>query len=131
MDTVSNTNCLLILFLVNIDEIIQGFQNTLRVVFTRDEVLMMTNFMDEDKSGDITLNEFQNKLSLNNLHENSHKYLLSETKFIESILVVWYEYRSAQIKEVIEKVKHFDKNGDGIIEFAEFETIVDSFEKNV
>jgi hypothetical protein len=54
------------------------------------------------------------------MHVNSHKYLISEYRFIETILTVWYEYRANQIKEIIKKIDSFDENKDGLMQFDEF-----------
>jgi hypothetical protein len=58
------------------------------------------------------------------MHVNSHKYLISEYRFIETILTVWYEYRANQIKEIIKKIDSFDENKDGLMQFDEFKALI-------
>jgi hypothetical protein len=95
-------------------------QNILHISFTKEEMYILTTFLDADKSGDIDMREFCSKITLNNMHINSHRYLLSEHRFIETILNAWYEYRGSQIKEIIKKIGEFDENGDGQMQFDEF-----------
>lgn len=70
-------------------------QNILHIFFTRQDMILLLNYLDSDKSGDIDLREFLSKISFNNMHIKSHKYLLTEHRFIEAILTIWYEYRAA------------------------------------
>ena len=106
-------------------------QNILHISFTKEELLMLTNFLDADKSGDIDMREFCSKITLNNLHKDSHKYLLSEHQFIETVLNAWYEHRGSQIKEIIKKIGEFDENGDGLMQFDEFSQLISKLEPNV
>jgi hypothetical protein len=46
--------------------------------------------LDEDGSGDVDKQEFIEKISLDNLHQNAAKYTISETVFIEKMLSEWY-----------------------------------------
>ena len=87
--------------------------------------------MDEDTSGDIDLKEFTQKITLNNLHSNSHKFRISEYRFIDYILNIWYDYRSNIKKEIITKIKQFDENKDGFMQFNEFTAIISKLEPKI
>ena len=85
--------------------IVQGLQNILHISLSREELNLLTSHLDEDNSGDIDFKEFTNKISLNNMHINSHRFLISEYRFIDFVLKEWYDYRSAQKKEIVLKIK--------------------------
>ena len=71
MDIVSD--CFLNLFcLVDPHELLLGLTNVLHIGFSKEENQVLLNHLDEDKSGDIDFKEFSAKISLNNLHSNSH-----------------------------------------------------------
>ena len=55
-----------------------------------------TDHLDEDKSGDIDRHEFCEKINLNNLHKESHLFLISELTFIEKVLSEWYYYKKRE-----------------------------------
>ena len=81
---------------------------------------MFTLHLDADNSGDIDINEFQNKINLNDLHKESHKFRISEVKLIDQILSEWYHYKSREQKKVLTVVHSFDKNDDGVMQLDEF-----------
>lgn len=86
-------------------ELLRGMEGLLHVYFTPEELITLTMHLDDDKSGSIDQKEFTSKIGFNNMHVNSHKYLVSEHRFIEFVLALWYEYRADQIKEVVKKIK--------------------------
>lgn len=49
---------LFLLFLVDCEEIYGSCRQYLGIFFTREEVRLMTHFLDEDGSGEVDLNEF-------------------------------------------------------------------------
>ncbi len=49
---------LFVLFLVDCEEIYSSCRQYLGIFFTREEVRLMTHFLDEDGSGEVDLNEF-------------------------------------------------------------------------
>ena len=53
----------------------------LGVIFSKDETRELMDYMDEDKSGDIDINEFTLKISLDNLHKEAHGFQISEFAF--------------------------------------------------
>ena len=93
----------------------------LGVVFSREETQVFTAHLDEDKSGDVDEEEFQDKISLDNLHRESHKFLISEVSFVEKILAEWYHHQSAELEKIRQGILDFDDNGDGIMQLEEFE----------
>lgn len=106
--------------LVDPHELLLGLANVLHISFSREETNLLLNHLDEDKSGDIDYREFASKISLNNLHSNSHTFLISEHRFIEYVLSEWYDYRKAQIKELVKLIEEFDADGNGVMDFDEF-----------
>ena len=74
------------------DEIFEGLKTHLNVIFSRDDAATLTYYLDADSSGDVDLNEFQSKINLNNLHKDSHDYLISEKTFIDLVLTEWYSH---------------------------------------
>lgn len=112
-------------------EIIKGMQQILHIIMSREEVSMLVNYLDQDKSGDVNFREFSSKITLDRMHENSYKYRISEFRFIEFVLSVWYDYRAVQFKEITKKVMDFDASGDSMMQFDEFQTFLSTLEKDV
>jgi Ca2+-binding EF-hand superfamily protein len=103
----------------------------LGIILSKDEIQMLTMYLDSDGSGDVDLKEFLAKINFKGMHERSHIYLLSEYRFIEFVLTVWYDYRAKKIKELIKTIEKFDSNHNGNISFKEFCSFINSIEKNV
>ena len=78
------------------DEILLGIKTVLGIWFSKDETREFTDHLDEDKSGDIDRHEFCEKINLNNLHKESHMFLISELTFIEKVLSEWYYYKKRE-----------------------------------
>ena len=106
--------------LVDAREILLGIKNVLGIFFSRDETNMFTLHLDADNSGDIDIEEFSSKISLDNLHRESHKFMISEVTLIEKVLSEWYHYKSREQKVCLNMVKSFDKNDDGVMQLDEF-----------
>ena len=77
-------------------EILLGIKTVLGIWFSKDETREFTDHLDEDKSGDIDRHEFCEKINLNNLHKESHMFLISELTFIEKVLSEWYYYKKRE-----------------------------------
>ena len=84
------------------------------VFFSTEEANLFTMYLDEDGSGDVDMEEFVNKISLNNLHQEAHKFLISELTFVERMLTEWYYLQRREKDACFKAVKKFDENGDGI-----------------
>ena len=75
------------------DEILQGIRKVLGIYFSKDDTRDLTDHLDEDKSGDIDHQEFCQKINLDGLHAESHKFQISELTFIEKVLSEWYTFK--------------------------------------
>ena len=84
MVTVSNLS--LLTFEVDCEEIYLSCRNQLGIFFTREEVKLMTYYLDEDRSGEVDLQEFCKKITFQEYHKRSHDFIISEIQFIEQIL---------------------------------------------
>ena len=78
------------------DEILLGIRTVLGIYFSKEETREFTDHLDEDKSGDIDRHEFCQKINLDGLHAESHKFLISELTFIEKVLSEWYHFKKRQ-----------------------------------
>lgn len=78
------------------DEILTGIKSVLGITFSKDETREFTDHLDEDKSGDIDQQEFCEKINLDNIHKDSHKFLISELTFIERVLSEWYHFKKRE-----------------------------------
>ena len=97
------------------EEILSGLRNVIGVIFSKDETRELMNYMDEDKSGDIDEHEFCQRINLDNMHTEAHSFQISELTFIEKVLGEWYYCKKREQKQIIEMVKSFDENGDGVM----------------
>lgn len=75
------------------DEILEGIRGVLGIYFSIDDSRTLSDHLDEDKSGDVDRFEFCERINLNNLHKESHKYVISELTFIENVLAQWYHVK--------------------------------------
>ena len=73
-----------------------GIRFVLGIYFSKEETRNLTDHLDEDKSGDIDKFEFCQKINLDGLHVESHKFLISELTFIEKVLVEWYQVKKRE-----------------------------------
>jgi hypothetical protein len=74
------------------------------VYFSTEEANLFTSYLDEDSSGDVDLEEFTDKVNLDNLQQKIHKFLISECTFIEKMLNEWYFVQKREKKQVLEVV---------------------------
>ena len=60
-----------------------------------------------------------------------HLYKITELRFIELLLVEWDAYIERTHKKLMNKFVEFDDNGDGVLTFDEFETLLNNLGKNL
>ena len=101
-------------------EIISQIKTVLGMTFTKDETDMLMKYLDADSSGDIDEQEFISKMSLNNLHIDSHEFRICEINFIEKVLDEWYTFKKKEQRTLHQMCMDFDANGDGAMQFNEF-----------
>ena len=110
------------------EEIMDGFKQILGVIFSRDDAYNLTNYLDADKSGDVDYQEFISKMNLNNLHKDSHQYLISENNFIDCVLIEWYRSKKEETKKIKELINTYDVNKDGVMQLDEFQELLKELE---
>ena len=113
------------------DEILSGIRSVLGIFFSKDETRDFTDHLDEDKSGDIDRHEFCQKINLDGLHAESHKYQISELTFIEKVLSEWYQNKKRESKRILDLINEYDENQDGVMQLSEFEELLKFLEPNV
>ena len=75
---------------VDAKEIIIGAEKMLRINFSKEEAMLLSNYLDKDGDGQITYAEFSEKINFNDYQMRSQHYLISEHNFIERIMTEWY-----------------------------------------
>ena len=100
----------LFIYLVDADEILSGIRSVLGIFFSKDETRDFVDLLDEDKSGDIDRHEFCQKVNLDGLHAESHKYQISELTFIEKVLSEWYHNKKREQKRILDLINDYDEN---------------------
>jgi len=101
------------------------------VFFSTEEANLFTMYLDADGSGDVDIDEFVSKITLNNLHREAHKFLISELTFIEKMLTEWYFVQRKERELCAATVKQFDENEDGIFQINEFKAMLRKFEPDI
>ena len=89
---------------VSPQEILQGCRRELGVHFSTEEANIFTMCLDEDGSGDVDLEEFIKKVSLDGLHDKARKYIISETTFVDKMLSEWYSVQKREKEQVAKLV---------------------------
>ena len=113
------------------EEILAGLRNVIGVIFSKDETRELMNYMDEDKSGDIDEHEFCQRINLDNMHTEAHTFQISELTFIEHLLGEWYYFKKREQKTILDLIKTFDDNGDGVMQLIEYEAICTELEPGI
>jgi Ca2+-binding EF-hand superfamily protein len=90
-------------------DILNGLKSYLHVYLSRDEINKLVQDLDEDLSGDIDFDEFDEKIDTDNLGERTHKFTISKTKFIEKMLGLWIFYKDRERKELLKLLKIDDR----------------------
>ena len=106
------------------DEILTGLKTVLGITLSKEEIRDLIAYLDSDQSGDIDLGEFCAKINLDNIHKDSHKFVISELTFIEKMLAAWYMFKKREKIRVQELIAKFDDNGDGVMQLSEFEALI-------
>jgi len=58
------------------------------------------------------------------MHTEAHTYKISELTFIEKVLGEWYHFRKREQRMILDLVKKFDDNGDGVMQLMEYEALL-------
>ena len=57
--------------------------------------------------------------------------MISEQNFVDRVLNIWYDRRAEERELIIEKIKSFDENNDGVFQFDEFENLLKQMEPTI
>ena len=117
--------------LVDANEIVNGVQNQLGCPLTREECQLLHEYLDKDGDRQVSCKEFCEKISFVNMNERSAKYIISEQKFIDAVLSVWYTHQAEEKGAIKSFLKKFDADENGVFNFEEFEIMMRSFEPEI
>ena len=112
-------------------EILTGLREKFSIYFSKEEAEKLWKYLDEDGSGDVDLEEFKAKISYDNFNNNYHLYMITYMKFLELLLNEWNFYKERTYTKFQQKFVEFDDNGDGVLTFEEFETLVNNLDKTM
>lgn len=112
-------------------EILAGLRDKFNVYFSQEQAEDLCAYLDEDGSGDVDFEEFQDKISYENFNTNYHLYLITYQRFIELLLEEWKEHKQRTYQKLMQKFVEFDDNGDGVLTFDEFEQLINNLEKKM
>lgn len=112
-------------------EILKGLKSRFNIYFSEEESKNLINFLDADNSGDVDFNEFSAKINYNDYNKNFTNYTISKTYFINIVLAQWGKHKERIEGRLMKIFKKFDDNGDGVLTFEEFETLVNNIEPNL
>lgn len=87
--------------------------------------------MDSDGSGDVDFEEFQQKINYNNYSKYYHCFTITKQRYLELVLQEWQLHKERTFDKLMKKFKEFDENGDGVLTFEEFETLVNNLDSSI
>jgi len=94
------------------NEIIKGIQSTLGIYLSNEEVFLLAKHLDKDGDGQISSSEFQTKINLTDYHKLSHRYTISESRFIDSVLSEWYIINGEEKVRLAKLIMEMDADKD-------------------
>lgn len=112
-------------------EILIGLTEKYHVYFDLEQTDSLIVYLDADKSGDVSYDEFIAKINYANYNNTFHNYLTTYQTFLEVILDVWEEEKRYDHAHFMSKFYEFDENKDGVLVFEEFEALITNFQKNM
>ena len=112
-------------------EILDGLKLSFNLYFSQEEAKEVCSYLDSDGSGDVDFDEFQEKINYNNYTKYYHCFLISKQHFIELVLNEWQEHKQREFEKLMKKFEEFDDNGDGVLTFEEFETLVNNLDPSI
>jgi Ca2+-binding EF-hand superfamily protein len=113
------------------EEIINGLKVSFNVYFSFKESVNLCDYLDADKSGDIDFDEFSSKINYIAYNQNYANFLITKTRFISIVLEHWKIHREIINKRLMKIFEKFDDNGDGVLTYEEFTTLVNNIEPNL
>jgi len=75
-------------------EIIKGVKQGLGICLSKEELYILTDYLDKDGDARVTYQEFSQKISIKDVAKQSERYMISNFCFIEQLLNCWYSLNS-------------------------------------
>ena len=112
-------------------EILTGLTEKFNIYYSLEQAENLTDYLDEDGSGDVDLEEFKAKINYENYSTQYHLYTISYKRFLEILLEEWKLRKEITFSFYMSKFTEFDENGDGVLTFEEFEQLIKNLEKKM
>ena len=112
-------------------EILTGLTEKFNIYYSLEQAKNLTDYLDEDGSGDVDLEEFKAKINYDNYSTQYHLYTISYKRFLEILLEEWKLRKEITFSFYMSKFTEFDENGDGVLTFEEFEQLIKNLEKKM
>jgi len=91
--------------------------------------------IDCDGDGSVSEDEFAQRLKLSDymsqMKEIGPRTLVSKHKFVQVVFETWNLHKQDLYLELISTFKAFDDNGDGVLQFTEFENLMRTLEEKL
>eukprot|EP00347_Sterkiella_histriomuscorum_P001583 403371470 len=113
------------------NELISGLRNQLGIYIPEEESEELVKYLDSDGSGDIDFKEFSRKINFKDLQQKQHAYTISKVQFLNVLLKEWDSCKRRENNKIRDIFHRFDDNGDGVLAFNEFETLMRSLDPSI
>lgn len=102
-------------------ELVTGLRSTMGIMLNDEEVDILLNYIDEDKTGTIELDEFNDKVSfLNSKHRKKDAWMVSKCQYMLALAGEYEAKRQRDYDRLKVIFVESDDNGDGVLELHEF-----------
>ncbi|CAI2368501.1 unnamed protein product [Moneuplotes crassus] len=116
---------------LDLQEIFHGLNENFNICFSKEEAIEVTQYLDSDQSGDVDFEEFQLKINYNNYNKLYHQFVITKQRYLELAIEEWKLYKESTKRRLMKKFAEFDDNGDGVLTFDEFESLVNNLDPNL
>jgi Ca2+-binding EF-hand superfamily protein len=93
-------------------EIMRGVVFNLGIALSREESNLLTKYLDKDGDEKVSPQEFNDKISLKDYQQRSHRYTISSRLFGEKVLHLWYQIKAEVVDSIQAKIKHSGQSFD-------------------
>ncbi|CDW83979.1 UNKNOWN [Stylonychia lemnae] len=112
-------------------ELIGGLRGQLAIFITDEESEELVKYLDSDGSGDIDFKEFSKKVNFKDLQQKQHYYTISKVQYLDCLIKEWELFKRRENGKIRDFFYRFDENGDGVLAFDEFETLIKALDPNI
>jgi hypothetical protein len=112
------------------EQLFTGLKN-IGVELRRDEQKLIYSQLDPFNFKRVDLEAFQKRFTLDNLHRDSHGFLISETRFVDCVMQQWYSHVADQTRNLRTIIRKFDSNNDGVFQLSEFRDLMAALEPGI